>query len=183
MRKIKFPIWRSDITIGLRPIEEIVAEVKKMGVEFNVWGEEIFSQTKAVPCRMTISLIKISLRCNDGLPIKSKLKSTRPMYEEAFERGYCLCPNETALYLFLQRKRKLLGSFYMGMRPVPCASKVTVSGFQDNILDITDCKHQFGHSQCIAATPANLDDFADGGMSYILCKATPELISLGYNKL
>jgi len=181
MSKIRFPIWRANVKIGMFPIETLVCKARDNLVEINEWGQEIFSKIEKVPEPISIDLVKIWLRAKNGLPRKSKLKSTRPMFEEAFEAGYCLCPPETALYLFIDPRRKLLGSFELGMRPVPCVSRASSTGFQDNLLTIEDHKHRFGHSQCIGANHASLDSFAEG--VYVLCKATPELIALGYNKL
>lgn len=192
---ISFKTWQR-LHLGTEGINSLVKEVKGLGVEITDWAEEIFEQINPIGA-IELELVKVYLRTEDGLPRpkepgESVGRTLRPMYIQAFENELCLCPPETALYLFREKPKNIeLGRFRLAMKPVLCSTPDQVpydyrkhdrgsrpSG-QKNVLQVIDQTHSCGQSRVIGATSGDPDDFTDGGVAVLFCRASPELRRLG----
>jgi hypothetical protein len=180
--KFSFNVW-TNCQVGGQDISDLIRAVENRGVNITDWTKEIFGQIVPLTPVLTLDLVKVTLRTEGGLPRKSKGRTLRPMYEEAFECGLCLCPPEVSLYLFTKETTEPLGDFRLAMKPVPCQMSGQTEQKQDNLLQVIDTRHQFGSSRVIGASPGALDEFADGGMTYLFCQGTPELLALRLGEL
>lgn len=157
------------------------------------WGIEIMEKTNHLQHRFQVELVSITLRRH--LPIVSKERTLRPMIMEGFANGLCLCPSSVGLESLVQLPQGFLRhEVILAMHPVFCTG--LKEGVRDapNLLSIEDRKREGnypkGHwmlkqpvTRTIHGTPACLDSFADGGMTYLFCRRIPVLVKAGYAEL
>lgn len=174
------------------------AEQSERKIKLTNWARTILDLRPHLTKRTLIEVVAIRLRLD--LPVKVPLikvtdkvtgeikekkdLSARPMLEEALANGLCLCPVSLGLEILLQQPRGTVGEAYLAMNSVHCPCEGSDTG-QDNILSIFDKEGEMTEERILSATPANLTagGFADGGMAYLFCRRTDDLIKAGLGRL
>lgn len=170
-----------EIKVGGIPHEDLIPQARKGGnILLTPWAIEILGKTAPLWNRESVEVVAVKLRLD--LPVKSKDKGLRPMYDEAFEHGLCLCPTALALEILFQKRNGFAGQTHLAMKPVTCSGE-ELGHQQDNILSIMDKKSPWGPMRSLNGTHGDLDGFMDGGMTYLFCVQTPTLVSEGYASL
>lgn len=168
------------IHIGGCTHRELMRQAEKRNVRCNDWAKEIFTHALHLPRRFSVEIVPIKLRID--LPKVSKELSLRAMINEGFENGLSLCPVSVGIEILLQSPLGFVNEAFLAMKPIICTCS-SPNQTQDNILSILDKKHEYSQERWLGATPGNLDDFADGGYTYLFCRKNTELEKSGFAKL
>lgn len=161
--------------------QDLIEKAKLIDICCTDWGKEILTETKNLPKRIfSVEIVSVILRID--LPKKDKSKKLRPMYNEAIESGLCLCPPSVALEILIQTLPGKIGEKFLAMNPVPCTCMYG-DRKQKNIISITDRYTEHSKARIVNGTPGALDEFADGGMTYLFCRQHPELIKAGFTRI
>lgn len=183
MKKQKYKLESlGEFMVGGICHEDLLAQAGKVrNLVWSEWVETVLRSTSHLRTRFSVEVFANCLRID--LPKLRPGKNLRPMYEEAIENGYCLCPVSLAFEILLQRKvRGFVGEAILAMKPawVPTTEpKVT----QQELLTITDKKGKWSKTRSLHVTPACLDSFADGGSTYLLCRQNRHLVRAGLAKI
>ena len=158
---------------------ELMAQAVATGnIKWTPWVEEILNKVPPLPKRFEVEVVKNNLRID--LPKLSDKKTLRPMYEEAIQNGYCLCPVTLGFEILLQKKRRgFLNAAILAMKPVELYDS-EIKHTQKELISVMDKKGVWSKNRTIHITPAGMDDFADGGFTYLLCRQNRHLKKAGF---
>lgn len=179
-KKIKSFKTLVEIDIGDISHSELLKQATETGdIAWTDWVDEIYAKTEHLhlPRRISVEIVPICIRID--LPVRSKEKTLRPLYEEAFENKLCLCPPSVALEILLQTRKEFVGEASLAMKPVLCTCTAS-KNMQENILSISDGKCAIPGNRWLNGTHGCLDDFADGGYTLLFCRRCPTLVRAGY---
>ncbi len=169
------------IKVGGVSHEDLIRQARKRGdVEITPWAQEIHEKTEPLLNRHSLEVVAVRLRLD--LPVKSKDKNLKPLYEEAYEHGLSLCPTAVALEMLFQKRNGFAGQTHLAMKPVACTAE-ELGHQQKNILSIMDKKSPWGPMRSLNGTHGDLESFMDGGMTYLFCVANDVLRIKGYTSL